>query len=458
MKNFINENKIFDILGKTQSPSRQRVETIINKSLELKGLNPEEAAVLLNCEEEVVLNRIFETAKQIKETIYGNRLVLFAPLYLSDRCVNNCLYCGFRKENLNTGARLLDANEIRKETRALISQGHKRLLIVSAEDPAVNIDYLEETIKTVYDTKEGNGDIRRVNINVAPMGVKDFKRLKDTGIGTYQLFQETYHRDSYNQLHTSGPKSDYLKRLYACDLAQSAGIDDVGIGALFGLYNYKFEVLALLYHTMHLEEVFGVGPHTISVPRLEPARDSNIASHPPYPVSDTDLKKIIAVLRLAVPYTGIILSTRENAVLRNELIYLGVSQISAGSKTLPGSYSNDKNEQGQFSISDERSLSEVVEDMTDRGFIPSFCTSCYRTGRTGENFMDLAKPGDIKSFCQPNALLTFEEYLLDYNPGLARKTKALISSEISKIPDPEVRQMTSSKIGSLSKGKRDLYF
>ncbi|MHC4308133.1 MAG: [FeFe] hydrogenase H-cluster radical SAM maturase HydG, partial [Planctomycetota bacterium] len=342
MKSFINEDKILGILGETQSPVCQRGEMIWYESLELKGLSPEEAAVLLNCEDDTIVQKIFSTAKQIKETIYGNRLVLFAPLYLSNRCVNNCLYCGFSKENLNTGTRLLDTNEISEETRALISQGHKRLLIVSAEDPAVNIDYLEEAIKTVYDTKEGNGDIRRVNINVAPMGVKDFKKLKDTGIGTYQLFQETYHRDSYNQLHTYGPKSDYLKRLYACDLAQSAGIDDVGIGALFGLYNYKFEVLALLYHTMHLEEVFGVGPHTISVPRLEPAQGSNIASTPPYPVSDADLKKLIAVLRLAVPYTGIILSTRENAVLGNELMYLGVSQISASSKTLPGSYSSDK--------------------------------------------------------------------------------------------------------------------
>ena len=458
MKNFINEDNIFDILGEAQSPSRQRVETIINKSLELKGLSPEEAAVLLNCEEKVVLNRIFETAKQIKDTIYGNRLVLFAPLYVSNKCINNCLYCGFSRENLNTKKCLLNADEIKDETKSLISQGHKRLLLVSAEDPDVNIEYLEEAIRTVYGTKDGNGSIRRLNVNVAPMEVKDFKRLKNTGIGTYQLFQETYHRDTYNQLHTSGPKSDYLKRLYACDLAQSAGIDDVGIGALFGLYNYKFEVLALLYHAMHLEEVLGVGPHTISVPRLEPAQSSNIASNPPYPVSDTDLKKIIAVLRLAVPYTGIILSTRENAVLRNELIYLGVSQISAGSKTMPGSYSSDKKAHGQFSISDERSLSEVIEDMITRGFIPSFCTSCYRTGRTGENFMDLAKPGDIKNFCQPNALLTLEEYLLDYNPELARKAKTLMSSEISKILDPEVRQITSGKIKSLSQGKRDLYF
>ncbi len=458
MKNFINEEKIFDILEKAQNPSGQSIETIINKSLGLKGLDPAEAAVLLNCEDEDELNSIFSAAKQIKEAIYGNRLVLFAPLYLSDRCINNCLYCGFNRKAINTERHLLNANEIRKEAKSLISQGHKRLLLVSAEDNKINVDYLVEAIKIIYETKNGNGSIRRLNVNVAPMEIGDFKKLKGAGIGTYQLFQETYHKDTYTEMHPSGPKSDYLRRLSACDFAQSAGIDDIGLGALFGLYDYKFEILALLFHALHLEEVFGVGPHTISVPRLEPAQGSSIASHPPYPVSDTDLKKIISVLRLAVPYTGIILSTREYAVLRNELIYLGVSQISAGSKTSPGSYSSDKKEHGQFSVSDERSLSEVVEEMVDRGFIPSFCTSCYRTGRTGENFMDLAKPGDIKSYCQPNALLTFEEYLLDYNPKLAEKTKALMSSEISKLPDSKVRQMTSDKIKSLSRGNRDLYF
>jgi len=458
MKNFINKDKIFDLLERTKRSSNYRAKDTIRKSLKLKGLSPEEVSVLLNCEDEAVLNRLFTAARQIKELIYGNRLVLFAPLYLSNRCINNCLYCGFRQENLDTGKRLLKTKEIRDETRALISQGHKRLLLVSAEDPAVNIDYLEEAIKTVYDTKEGNGSIRRVNVNVAPMGVKDFKRLKDTGIGTYQLFQETYHRDTYNKLHPSGPKSDYIRRLHACDLAQSAGIDDVGIGALFGLYDYKFEVLALLFHVMHLEDKFGVGPHTISVPRLEPAEGSKISSHPPHPVSDKELKKIIAILRLAVPYTGIILSTRENAALRNELIYLGVSQISAGSKTVPGSYSNDKKAQGQFSISDDRSLSEVIESLTSMGFLPSFCTSCYRSGRTGENFMNLAKPGEIKKFCQPNALLTFEEYLLDYNPKLAKKINTFISSEVRKIPDSKVRQITSNHIKSLIHGKRDLYF
>ncbi len=458
MKNFIIETNIFDLLEETKRPSNSRVEAIINKSLKLKGLSPEEAAVLLNCKDEVVLNKIFSAATQVKDLIYGNRLVLFAPLYLSNRCINNCLYCGFSQKTSNRAKRILSTKEVRNETKALILQGHKRLLLVSAEDPTVNIDYLEDVIKTIYNTKERNGDIRRVNVNVAPMEIREFSRLKNTGIGTYQLFQETYHRDTYNQLHPSGPKSDYLNRLYACDLAQSAGIDDVGIGVLFGLYNYKFEVLALLYHTMHLEEVFGVGPHTISVPRLGPAKGSNIASKPPYPVSDNKLKKIIAVLRLAVPYTGIILSTRENAILRDELFHLGVSQISAGSKTIPGSYDGNDKAQEQFRTSDNRSLSEVIEDLVGKGFIPSFCTACYRTGRTGENFMDLAKPGNIKNFCQPNALLTFEEYLLDHNPELTSKTKALISSEIGKIPDPKVKQMTFDKIKSLSRGKRDLYF
>ncbi len=457
MKSFINETKIFDLLEDTKRPSHSLVEAVISKSLRLKGLNPSEAAVLLNCEDEATLNSIYKTARQIKDLIYGNRLVLFAPLYLSNRCINNCLYCGFSQATSSREKRILSTKEVRDETKALISQGHKRLLLVSAEDPRVTIDYLEEVIKTIYDTKVGNGSIRRLNVNVAPMGKQDFKRLKNTGIGTYQSFQETYNIGTYTKLHTSGPKSDFLKRLYACDLAQSAGIDDVGIGGLFGLYNYKFEVLALLFHAMHLEDTFGVGPHTISVPRLEPAQGSDIASKPPYPVSDNELKKIIAVLRLSIPYTGIILSTRENAVLRDELFHLGVSQISAGSKTVPGSYNGNNNAQEQFRISDNRSLSEVIEDLAGRGFIPSFCTSCYRTGRTGEDFMELAKPGEIKNFCQPNALLTFEEYLLDYNPKLSQKVKSLLSSEVNKIPDTKVRQKTIEYMKSLIQGERDLY-
>lgn len=457
MNNFISESKIYDILEKTQSPSYQSVKTVINKSLQLKGLSPTEAAILLNCEDDNALSRLFTTARQIKDLIYGNRLVLFAPLYLSNRCINSCLYCGFSRETPNSDKQILSAKEVRDETKALISQGHKRLLLVSAEDPAVTIDYLEEVIKTVYETKAGNGSIRRLNVNVAPMRIPDFKRLKETGIGTYQLFQETYHTGTYNKMHLSGPKSDYLKRLYACSNAQRAGIDDVGIGVLFGLYDYKFEVLALLFHAFHLEKKFGVGPHTISIPRLESAFGSHLSSHPPYEVLDIELKKIIAILRLAVPYTGIILSTREKVSTRNDLFHLGVSQISAGSKTVPGSYSGNENSQGQFSISDNRSLAEVVEDLTSMGFLPSFCTSCYRSGRTGESFMALAKPGEIKKLCQPNALLTFEEYLLDHKPELSRKIKTFVSSELQKIEDPKVRKITSKYIKSLIQGERDLY-
>ena len=458
MKNFINEEKISAILDDSQRGHSHHAESILKKALNLKGLSPEEAAILLNCEDDALLDRLYTTARQIKEEIYGKRLVLFAPLYLSNRCINSCSYCGFSHENTSSGKRLLDMQEIRDETKALISQGHKRLLLVSAEDPEVSIDYLQDAIKTVYETKEGNGAIRRINVNVAPMRKSDFKKLKSTGIGTYQSFQETYHIDTYKQQHTSGPKSDYLKRLYACDNAQSAGIDDVGIGALFGLHDYKYEVLAILFHAIHLEEVFGVGPHTISVPRLEPAQGSEIASHPPSAVSDKELKKIIAVLRLSVPYTGIILSTRENAGLRKELCHLGVSQVSAGSRTMPGSYSSKDKSNAQFTVSDNRSLSEVVSDLAASGFIPSFCTSCYRTGRTGEDFMDLAKPGDIKNYCQPNAILTFEEYLLDYNPELAQSIKPQILSEVSRIPDHKIREATLGKMESLVQGKRDQFF
>ncbi|OIO39612.1 MAG: [FeFe] hydrogenase H-cluster radical SAM maturase HydG [Candidatus Omnitrophica bacterium CG1_02_49_10] len=457
MKNFINEDKIFGILAEAKKPASEKVSGIVDKSLKLKGLSPEEAAVLLNCEDGHLLERIFSVSKKVKEDIYGNRLVIFAPLYLSNRCVNNCLYCGFRSANMKASRNILSFEDIYKEGCILAAEGHKRLLLVAAEDPDVDIEYLEKAISVIYQKVNGRGAIRRVNVNVAPMDLKDFKRLKMTGIGTYQLFQETYHQGSYKKLHPIGPKSDYLKRLYACDTAQEAGINDVGIGALFGLYDYKFETLALLYHATHLEEEFGAGPHTISVPRLEPAGGSEVASSPPYPVSDTEIKKVIAVLRLAVPYTGIILSTRESAGLRDELFHLGVSQISAGSKTSPGGYGKEGEVQAQFELSDHRTLKEVVKDLAGMGFLPSFCTACYRSGRTGEDFMKLAKPGLIKNMCHPNALLTFEEYLMDYNPELAKGVERFISSELCKISDPKVREKVSSKITSIVNGKRDIY-
>jgi len=456
MKTFIDEDRISEIVD-TERFSREKARGIIKKALRLRGLTLEETACLLNCDDERFLGEVFTAAHTVKDAIYGRRLVLFAPLYLSNRCVNNCLYCGFRSVNVGLARKRLGPDEIRREVNILEAQGHKRLLLVAAEDPEVTIDYLEEAVRAVYDTRNPKGSIRRVNINVAPMSLEQFRRLKKAGIGTYQMFQETYHRPTYGVMHPCGPKGDYEKRLYAMDLAQEAGIDDVGMGALFGLYDYRFEVLALLSHAAYLEGKFGVGPHTISVPRVEPAHDAPLSLKPPYPVSDIDFKKIVAVLRLAVPYTGLILTTREKASFRNELLGLGISQISAGSRTNPGGYSHDE-EEGQFSVSDSRSLGEVVRDITDLGFIPSFCTACYRSGRTGRDFMDLAKPGEIHTFCLPNALLTFKEYVLDQYPAHCQRLSRLIVQEAHSIPNPVLRRATLSKLKEMETGKRDLYF
>lgn len=457
---FINENEIGEMLE--LSADSQRVEKIISKSLQLNGLSPEETAILLNVKNPKLLEKMFLAARKIKEMIYGKRLVFFAPLYLTNSCVNDCLYCGFRASNKNLKRKILNPEEIKNETRALINEGQKRLLLVAGEHPiSSNINYLESAIRTVYETKNGRGEIRRVNVNVAPLSVLDFKKLKRAGIGTYQLFQETYHRETYAKMHQSGPKSDYQYRLYAMDRAQEAGINDVGIGALFGLYDFRFEVLALLAHAKHLEEKFGTGPHTISVPRLEPAEGAPISVNPPYRVGDSDFKKTVAVLRMAVPYTGMILSTREKPPFRDEIFSLGISQISAGSKTSPGAYANEKNEKepGQFSVSDERTLAQTVSDILDEGFYPSFCTACYRVGRTGEDFMKLAKPGAIRNFCTPNCILTFKEYLLDYaSPELRKKGEKFIEKELLEIENGKRRELAKKKLGELENGKRDLYF
>lgn len=455
---FINEKEIGEMLS--LSADAARVESIISKSLELKGLSQEEAAILLNVENPELLEKMFSAARTIKERIYGKRLVFFAPLYLTNACVNDCLYCGFRASNKGLKRKVLTPDEIRNETLALIGEGQKRLLLVAGEHPiSSDISYLENAIKTVYGTKHGNGEIRRVNVNVAPLPVADFRRLREAGIGTYQLFQETYHPETYKKMHPSGPKSDYEYRLSAMDRAQEAGIDDVGIGALFGLYDFRFEVLALLAHANHLEEKYGTGPHTISVPRLEPAEGAPVASNPPFPVSDEDFKKTVAVLRMAVPYTGMILTTREKPPFRDEIFSMGISQISAGSRTNPGGYASGKKEPGQFSVSDTRALAQVVSDILDEGFYPSFCTACYRVGRTGEDFMKLAKPGEIRNFCTPNCILTFKEYLLDYaSPELRKKGEKIIEKELLEITDKGKREMTKRKLGELEKGKRDLYF
>ena len=457
---FINEEKINKTLKEAEKSSKKDIEKIIKKSLKLKGLSFKETAILLQCEDKTLINKLFKAANQVKEQIYGKRLVLFAPLYLSNDCVNNCLYCAFRNDNKKLSRKTLSLSEIQADVEALLKEGHKRLLLVAGEHSKANIDYLEQAIDLIYKTRVDKGTIRRLNVNSAPFTVADFKRLKKTGIGTFQLFQETYHYETYQKMHLSGPKADYKWRLYAMDRAQEAGINDIGIGVLFGLYDYKFEVLALLEHANHLEEKFGVGPHTISIPRIEPALGSDVSLSPPHPVADHDFKKLVAILRLAVPYTGIILSTRETAEFRDQVLKLGISQISAGSRATPGAYSSSAGANGsQFSLYDLRNLDEVICDISKMGYIPSFCTACYRLGRTGQDFMDLAKPGLIKDYCLPNALLTFKEYLLDYAKDKTKKAgNKVIAEQIKSAVSKKRQASTREKLKQLEKNQRDLYF
>ncbi len=458
MRSFIDDRKINAILAKAGKASAKQALAVINQALKLNGLTPEETAVLLACDDPAVNKQLFLAARKVKELIYGKRLVIFAPLYVTNICVNNCLYCGFRCTNDLLERKRLTLAEVKEEAIVLEKQGHKRILLEAGEDPNAGIGYLENVIRTIYATKYKNGEIRRLNVNAPAMSVADFRRLKKAKIGTYQLFQESYHRETYEKMHLSGPKSDYLYHLFAMHRAQEAGIDDVGIGVLFGLYDYKFEVLALLFHALELEKQFGVGPHTISVPRIEPAGNTPLTLKPPHPVSDHDFKKIIAVLRLAVPYTGLILSTRETAKMRDEMVGLGISQISAGSSTVPGGYKKGKNG-GQFSISDNRTLSEVIHDISKLGYSPSFCTACYRLGRVGQDFMDMAKPGLIKNYCLPNSLLTFKEYLLDYGDAKAKKLgSAVIAKHLKDITNKKIRENTVKKLKEIEGGKRDLCF
>jgi 2-iminoacetate synthase len=457
---FINEEEIKDHLEAAARSEVSRAREVIAKARELKGLEGAEVAALLQCNDPGVLEEIFHTAREVKEAIYGNRLVLFAPLYISNLCQNDCQYCAFRVGNKSIRRRVLTQGEIAEEVRHLVRSGHKRILLVAGEAyPEDGFDYVLNSIETAYEVREGRGEIRRVNVEIAPLTVEQFRRLKDSKIGTYVLFQETYHLPTYKKMHLTGPKADYHWRLNAMGRAFAGGIDDVGIGVLFGLYDFRFEVLALLQHIRNLEKVYGIGPHTISVPRLEPADGSIVASCPPYPVSDEDLKKIVAILRLAVPYTGIIMSTRETAKMRAETFALGVSQISAGSRTNPGGYTEEEQAGAQFQLGDHRSLDEVISDLIGMGYMPSFCTACYRKGRTGHDFMDLAKPGLIKHFCLPNAIMTFQEYLEDYASPETRKTGlALIEKNLEDIPSSSRRMETESRLVKIEQGKRDLYF
>lgn len=443
---------------KAATPDPVRIKEILAQSLELKGLALDDVATLMQIESPALLDELFHTAKQVKEEIYGKRIVLFAPLYVSNVCENECLYCAFRASNKGLVRRTLSYPEIADETRAMIRTGQKRIVLLLGESyPPEGFDYVLNAIRTVYETKEGPGEIRRVNVEIAPLSVEEFKRLKAAEIGTYITFQETYHQPIYEKVHLKGRKKDFGWRLECMDRAMEAGIDDVGLGVLFGLADWRFEVLALLQHAQHLEEHFGCGPHTISVPRIEPAVGSELSRKPPHAVSDADFKKIIAIIRLAVPYTGMILSTREQPEIRRECLQLGISQISAGSRTDPGGYGSENQSSAQFSLGDHRSLDEVVQDLSEMDFIPSFCTACYRMGRTGQDFMDLAKPGEIKKHCDPNAMSTFMEYLLDYaSPQTVVAGKKLIDKLLAGM-DSAQRDFTKKLIDQVKEGKRDVF-
>ncbi len=457
----IDEELIHTQLEAGWSKSKEEVLAVVAKAKEGRGIEPEEAAALLQTEDPELIEEIFQEARGVKLKIYGKRLVLFAPLYLSNDCVNNCQYCGFRRDNPLLSRKRLTPEEIREQVKELENLGHKRLLLECGESPLSDIAFVEEAIATIYATKNGTGEIRRVNVNIAATTIDHYHRLKAANIGTYQLFQETYHRATYEALH-DGPKRDYERQILAHDRAQEAGLDDIGLGVLFGLYDYKFEVMGLLHHARHLEKRFGVGPHTISVPRWRPA--AGVDFEPPYLVSDESFKKLVAILRLAVPYTGMIISTRESVEMRTEAFSLGISQTSAGSRTSPGAYGQNGRGQGkaqseQFQIADHRPPDEVIRSICELGYLPSFCTACYRRGRTGKEFMDMAKPGDIQGLCAPNAILTFKEYLLDYAPPETRRAgEKSLRCHIGELPAGSLREETERRLHRIENGTRDLYF
>lgn len=461
---FIDDTVIFKLLKDAENAPGEEIERIIEKASLSEGLTPQEVAVLLQVQDPELLEKVYDTASQVKEKIYGKRLVFFAPLYISDYCINNCVYCGYRRDN-TFKRRRLTMEEIKREVSVLEEMGHKRIALECGEDPKnCPIDYVLDAINAIYSVKEKNGSIRRINVNIAATTVENYRRLKEAKIGTYILFQETYHRPTYARMHPSGPKRDYDWHTCAMDRAMEGGIDDVGVGVLFGLYDYKYEVLAILLHALHLEEACGVGPHTISVPRMRPARGVTFENFP-YLVNGADFKKIIAILRLAVPYTGIILSTREGPEFRDELLSVGISQLSAGSCTGVGGYCKEKNgnqdEEGslQFNIEDHRTLDQVINSVCRSGYIPSFCTACYRSGRTGDRFMALAKSGQIQNVCQPNAILTFREFLNDYaSQETIQVGKETINRHLDLITNLKVREQARQRLELIDKGERDLYF
>ncbi len=461
---FIDDAEILETLeyARQNRHNRELIASILEKAETCKGLSHREAAVLLECDLPEETGKMFALAREIKQKFYGNRIVMFAPLYLSNYCINGCVYCPYHRSNTHIRRKKLSQEEIKAEVIALQDMGHKRLALETGEDPRNNpIEYVLESIKTIYSIKHKNGAIRRVNVNIAATTVENYRKLKEAGIGTYILFQETYHKKTYEELHPTGPKHDYNYHTEAMDRAMDGGIDDVGCGVLFGLNLYRYDFVGLLMHAEHLEAAKGVGPHTISVPRIRPADDidpENFSNA----VSDDIFEKIVAILRIAVPYTGLIISTRESKAARERVLKLGVSQISGGSRTSVGGYVHEEEEEensAQFELSDRRTLDEVVNWLLELGYIPSFCTACYREGRTGDRFMSLVKSGQIANCCQPNALMTLKEYLEDYaSPDTKRKGEKRIAEELGRIPDENVRRIAREHLEELHEGKRDFRF
>ena len=460
---FISHEEILDTLryAEENKDNLELVDSILEKARECKGLSHREASVLLACEDESRIQVMYDLAEELKKKFYGNRIVMFAPLYLSNYCVNGCTYCPYHQKNKHIPRKKLTQEEVRDEVIALQDMGHKRLAIEAGEDPVNNpIEYILECIKTIYSIKHKNGAIRRVNVNIAATTVENYRKLKEAGIGTYILFQETYHKESYEALHPTGPKHNYAYHTEAMDRAMEGGIDDVGLGVLFGLELYKYEFAGLLMHAEHLEAVHGVGPHTISVPRLKKADDINPDDFD-NGISDEIFAKICALIRIAVPYTGMIISTRESQKVREQVIRLGVSQISGGSRTSVGGYAEEERptDTEQFDVSDQRTLDEVVRWLMEMGYIPSFCTACYREGRTGDRFMSLCKSGQIQNCCHPNALMTLKEYLMDYASEETKKIgEALIQAELQNIPKEKVREICADHLQKIEEGIRDFRF
>jgi 2-iminoacetate synthase len=457
---FISETEIGDIL-ESAKPDPLQVREIIAKSLGKQRLSMMETAVLLNATDPDLVEEIKAGARQLKEQVYGKRIVLFAPLYVGNLCINNCAYCGFRASNTKQKRTTLNRQELIREVEMLEDMGQKRLILVYGEHPDYSPEFIAETVRTVYQVKRGKGEIRRVNINAAPLDIQGFRTVHEAGIGTYQIFQETYHRRAYARVHKGGIKRDYDWRITALDRAQEAGIDDVGIGALFGLYDWRYEVLGLIRHVNHLEAVYQVGPHTISFPRLKKASHVTIGDQ--WLLNDEDFTRMVAILRLAVPYTGLILTAREPAGIRDEVLRYGVSQIDGGTRIEMMGYSGKKPDQDldaeQFQISDNRSLSEVMEELIEKEYLPSFCTACYRTGRTGEHFMEFSVPGFIKRYCTPNALLTLAEYLEDYARNATReKGYQLIARNLAEMKEDGFKTKLEERLELVKKGERDLYF